>query len=139
MAIDLPRIYWFDIYTLSNNKAQYEPSEWNGIVDNNNSTISTTWVLDINSDDDIFNFPADSGKTGTYKRYQVDPPNNIDSSYERIYDSSKAELTYWATTDYGGTKITAYFYYKKHYGSLNIHENKVYHPHLLLYIPMLYM
>ena len=110
----LPRIYWFDIYTLSNNKAQYEPLEWNGIVDNNNSTISTTWVLDINgSDDGIYNFPADSGKTGTYKRYQVNPPSNIDSSYENIGDSSKAELTYWATTDYGGTKITAYFYYKK--------------------------
>ena len=113
MAIDLPRIYQFDIYTLSNNKAQYEPSKWNGIVDNNNSTISTTWILNKNNNDDIFNFPAGSGKTGTYRRYQVSPPNNIDSSYEKINDSSKAELTYWATTDYGGTKITAYFYYKK--------------------------
>lgn len=113
MAIDLPRIYLFDIYTLSNNKAQYEPSEWNGIVGNNNSTISTTWILDPNSSDGIFNFSAGSGKTGTYRRYKVNPPNNIDSSYKRINDSSKAELTYWATTDYGGTKITTYFYYKK--------------------------
>ena len=113
MAIDLLGRYQFDIYTLSNNKAQYEPSKWNGIVDNNNSTISTTWILNINNNDGIFNFPAGSGKTGTYRRYQVSPPNNIDSSYEKINDSSKAELTYWATTDYGGTKITAYFYYKK--------------------------
>ena len=49
MAIDLPRLYLFDIYTLSNNKAQYEPSKWNGIVDNNNSTISTTWISNINN------------------------------------------------------------------------------------------
>ena len=136
MAIDLPRIYVFDIYTLSNNKAQYEPSKWNGIVDNNNSTISTTWILNVNNSDDIFNFPAGSGKTGTYKKYQVNPPNNIDSSYEKINDSSKAELTYWVTTDYGGTTYTSYFYYKKvtqqlHQYSLQLAINIVFDP--LLY------
>lgn len=109
----LHRIYVFNIYTLSNNKAKYEPSKWNGIVDNNNPTISTTWILNINNSDNIFDFTDDSGKTGTYKKYRVDPPNNIDLSYEETDDSSKAELTYWATTDYGGTKTTAYFYYKK--------------------------
>lgn len=100
------------VYTLSGNHGEYESDKWNGIIDNNNSTISVDWLLSLSGSGKTFNFSGDM--TGTYQNYRLDSPQNVDlSAYEKIYDSSKATLTYWATTDYGSTKYTSYFYYKK--------------------------
>lgn len=60
---------------------------------------------------------------GTYRYYLLDSPQDVDlSAYEKIDDSSKAKLTYWATTDYGGTKYTSYFYYKKATQVIQLHH-----------------
>lgn len=99
------------VYTLSGNHGEYESNKWNGIIDNNNSTISVDWLLSLSGSDKTFNFSGDM--TGTYQNYRLTSPNNIDSNYEATNNLLKAELTYWATTDYGGTKYTSYFYYKK--------------------------
>ena len=88
------------VYTLSGNHGEYESDKWNGIINNNNSTISVDWLLSLSGSGKTFNFSGDM--TGTYQNYRLNSPQNVDlSAYEKIDDSSKAELTYWATTDYG--------------------------------------
>lgn len=101
----------YKVYTLSNKQAQYESDKWNGIVDNNNSTISTEFLLSMNNVGFTHNFSGDI--SGTYQLYRFISPTDISSEYKKTNDSSEATLTYWATTDYGGTKNTCYFYYKK--------------------------
>lgn len=101
----------YKVYTLSNKQAQYESDKWNGIVDNNNSTISTEFLLSMNNVGFTHNFSGDI--SGTYQLYKFISPTDISSEYKKTNDSSEATLTYWATTDYGGTKNTCYFYYKK--------------------------
>lgn len=101
----------YKVYTLSNKQAQYESDKWNGIVDNNNSTISTQFLLSMNNVGFTHNFSGDI--SGTYQLYSFISPTDISSEYKKTNDSSEATLTYWATTDYGGTKNTCYFYYKK--------------------------
>ena len=107
MAIDS-----YKVYTLSNKQAQYESDKWNGIVDNNNSTISTDFLLSMNNVGFTHNFSG-GDISGTYQLYSFISPTDISSEYKKTNDSSEATLTYWATTDYGGTKNTGYFYYKK--------------------------
>lgn len=102
----------YKVYTLSNKQAQYESDKWNGIVDNNNSTISTNFLLSMNNSGFTHNFSG-GDISGTYQLYVFKSPTNISSEYKKTNDSSEATLTYWATTDYGGTKNTCYFYYKK--------------------------
>lgn len=114
------------VYTLSGNHGEYESNKWNGIIGNNNSTISVDWLLSLPGSGKTFNFSGDM--TGTYQKYFLISPQDVNLSvYEKTNDSSKAELTYWATTDYGGTKYTSYFYYKKvtqlHQYSLQIDIN----------------
>lgn len=99
------------VYTLSGNHGEYESDKWNGIIGNNNSTISVDWLLSLSGSGKTFYFSGDM--TGTYQNYRLTSPNNIGSNYEATNNLLKAELTYWATTDYGGTKYTSYFYYKK--------------------------
>lgn len=101
----------YKVYTLSNKQAQYESDKWNGIVDNNNSTISTEFLLSMNNVGFTHNFSGDI--SGTYQLYRFISPTDISSEYKKTNNSSEATLTYWATTDYGGTKNTCYFYYKK--------------------------
>ena len=101
----------YKVYTLSNKQAQYESDKWNGIVDNNNSTISTQFLLSMNNVGFTHIFSGDI--SGTYQLYSFRSPTDISSEYKKTNDSSEATLTYWATTDYGGTKNTCYFYYKK--------------------------
>lgn len=101
----------YKVYTLSNKQAQYESDKWNGIVDNNNSTISTEFLLSMNNVGFTHIFSGDI--SGTYQLYRFISPTDISSEYKKTNDSSEATLTYWATTDYGGTKNTCYFYYKK--------------------------
>lgn len=102
----------YKVYTLSNKQAKYESDKWNGIVDNNNSTISTNFLLNMNNSGFTHNFSG-GDISGTYQLYTFKSPTNISSEYKKTNDSSEATLTYWATTDYGGTKNTCYFYYKK--------------------------
>ena len=101
----------YKVYTLSNKQAQYESDKWNGIVDSNNSTISTRFLLSMDNAGITHNFSGDI--SGTYQLYDFKSPTNISSAYKKTNDSSEATLTYWATTDYGGTKNTCYFYYKE--------------------------
>ena len=106
-----PTINAAQVYTLSGNHGEYESDKWNGIVDNNNSTIKVNWFLSLSGSGKTFDFTGD--KSGTYQFYNLNSPNNVDlDTYESTFDSSIATLTYWATTDYGGTKFTGYFYYK---------------------------
>lgn len=100
------------VYTLSGNHGEYESDKWNGIIANNNSTISVDWLLSLSGSGKTFYFSGDM--TGTYQNYRLNSPQDVDlSAYEITNNLLKAELTYWATTDYGGTKYTSYFYYKK--------------------------
>ena len=122
------------VYTLSGNHGEYESNKWNGIIGNNNSTISVNWLLSLSGSGKTFYFSGDM--TGTYQNYRLNSPQDVDlSAYEKIDDSSKAELTYWATTDYGGTKYTSYFYYKKvtqqlHQYSLQLAVNIAFDPRI---------
>lgn len=100
------------VYTLSGNHGEYESDKWNGIIANNNSTISVDWLLSLSGSGKTFYFSGDM--TGTYQNYRLNSPQDVDlSAYEITDNLLKAELTYWATTDYGGTTYTSYFYYKK--------------------------
>ena len=57
------------VYTLSGNHGEYESDKWNGIIGNNNSTISVNWLLSLSGSDKTFNFSGDI--TVTYKDYSL--------------------------------------------------------------------
>lgn len=106
------------VYTSSRDKHKFEFSEWKGITDSNTPNNST--IMPVNKDGIALTNQTKmivhtfSDNSGTYSCYRIKLGINSNITADlTTCDKSEAEVTYYATTQYGDCSYTTYSYYKK--------------------------